>query len=613
MLLLLILAATCKILVHGTAVPVLKDMTTDWTTVVSTGHLIEAFSTMGQLHILDPTVSKSKKSYNINIYSYGAMDGEDLEELTLKMEKLGKAGNIRWFLNSKSDKWKLSINSQCEKDFETVPTVSGEDNYHWIILLTDQMFYLKCNNVVVATVANNDDCYPKIGNGKLGIGGWELTDMVGFKTRFENIKDIASCSMPSYYYNKKGLIGVKKLTTGQDCQYDCQHTTGCKKATIDLTENSCKLYSSFGGQGRYINQQSVDTESRYLNYLFGTLVSFDMDCFDYKDDPCWREGVRFEIGAQETTIKSIKSCLDDHYKNGETAMWNPVTGMCSAIHDKYIKIAEIPAPGFSLKYSMCEELKKETSYQNCFEYGVILEGNVLSETIYKFPYDCKETCEKIEDCTGWSSVTELRRCYLYTGPVYKVSHPRSVSGTYDCLTDLAPVPQEPHAGRLVEPVSTNFNLLSVSEPGILNLYVGNDDVMRTVHIVQDGVSALKFVFYPRKQNGFFDFLIGNCAFNYTSQPCAYKRRPHNFYQIDFNNLAGISLYCGESAEEISDLKFFGNDLAYCGLSDSLTKWNGLKFENFKSDDKFSFGLTADFPKKVFDEPSSTYAPPSITT
>lgn len=159
----------------------------DWKTVVSTGHLIEAFSTMGQLHILDPTVSNSSKYYHINFYSYGALVGEDLEKLSLKMEGLGKAGHIKWLLDSKADKWKLSVNS-CEKDFDIVPTASGDDKYHWIILLTDQMFYLKCNNVVVATVANsNDSCYPKIGKGKLGIGGWELTDMVGFNVRFENI------------------------------------------------------------------------------------------------------------------------------------------------------------------------------------------------------------------------------------------------------------------------------------------------------------------------------------------------------------------------------------------------------------------------------------------
>ena len=33
-------------------------------------------------------------------------------------------------------------------------------------------------------------------------------------------------------------------------------------------------------------------------------------------------------------------------------------------------------------------VKKATSYEDCFEYGVILEGNVLSESVYKFPYDC---------------------------------------------------------------------------------------------------------------------------------------------------------------------------------------------------------------------------------
>ena len=37
------------------------------------------------------------------------------------------------------------------------------------------------------------------------------------------------------------------------------------------------------GQGRYSNQQGVqDTDSRYLNFLFGTLISFEMECFDYK-------------------------------------------------------------------------------------------------------------------------------------------------------------------------------------------------------------------------------------------------------------------------------------------------------------------------------------------
>ena len=37
------------------------------------------------------------------------------------------------------------------------------------------------------------------------------------------------------------------------------------------------------GQGRYYNEQGVqDTDSHYLNFLFGTLISFDMECFDYK-------------------------------------------------------------------------------------------------------------------------------------------------------------------------------------------------------------------------------------------------------------------------------------------------------------------------------------------
>ena len=158
----------------------------DWTTVISGGHLIEAFSSMGQLHILDSAAASSKKHYHINLHSYSAVRGEDLEELSVQMEYSDQAGYITWLLDKDSGKWRLTINS-CQQDFDVDPTASVGDEYHWILLLTDQRFYLKCNNVVVATIVNSDSCYQKIGSGKMGIGGWELTNLVGMKTRFENI------------------------------------------------------------------------------------------------------------------------------------------------------------------------------------------------------------------------------------------------------------------------------------------------------------------------------------------------------------------------------------------------------------------------------------------
>jgi len=606
--------------VHGTVISALKDASTEWTTVISKRHLMEAFSTMGQLHILDSAATSSGKHYHINLNSYRASRGKDLEELNVKMEYSGYAGYINWLLDTDSGKWKLKINS-CEQEFDVIPTASSGDEYHWVLLLTDQRFYLKCNNIVVVTVTNSMSCYPKVGKGKLGIGGWELTDLVGKKTRFENIKNVGSCSMPSYKYNKRGLLGIKKLTTGDDCWNDCQHTSGCKKATIDLADNACKLYSSFGGQARYTNQQDADGESRYLNYLFSTHASFDLNCFGQKDDPCWRRDVRYELAAQETTIKSVKSCLEDHYQNGETAMWNPVTGKCSAVHDKYVKIAEIPSPGFSVVYSLCRELQKVSSaYEDCFEYGVILEGDVLSETAYKLPYDCRDACADNVKCSGWSSITDWRRCYLYSGPVYRVSYPRAVSGTYNCLTELTVVPQQPYPERLVKPVSSNFNLLSVNTPGVLNLLLSNDDLQRTLHVYQDENAKFKFDFFSRKQNKAFDFRIEDCPFNYTKQPCAYRRRTQNFYQINFlllNDELSVSMSCGETAEEMemADYMFFTQDklIETCSLTLSLTKWNGMVFENFDSSDKYSAGFTADYPKRANEDATPTYGPEALST
>lgn len=234
---------------------------------------------MGQLHI---EASSSKTDYHVNLYSYSALTGHNLEELTLAMEFSGYEGFLKWYEDSGT--WKLKINS-CEKDFDAAPTASGDSKYHWIVLMTDKKFYLKCNNIVVVSLLNSANCYPKVGIGKLGIGGWELIRMAGSKARFENLskylssiqnhcqqinhifpflfhciakfklnsnhqipENVGSCSMPSYYYNEqRGLMGIKKLTTGEDCRYDCQHTTSCKKATIDLAENACKLFSSYGG------------------------------------------------------------------------------------------------------------------------------------------------------------------------------------------------------------------------------------------------------------------------------------------------------------------------------------------------------------------------------
>ena len=41
-------------------------------------------------------------------------------------------------------------------------------------------------------------------------------------------------------------------------------------------------FNTPSGQARYVNQQQVDSDSRYLNYLFGTLVSLELSCFDHK-------------------------------------------------------------------------------------------------------------------------------------------------------------------------------------------------------------------------------------------------------------------------------------------------------------------------------------------
>ena len=54
--------------------------------------------------------------------------------------------------------------------------------------------------------------------------------------------------MPSYKYKSEGVIGVKKLTTAEDCRYNCQYLDRCKTATIRLSENACYLYSDYGGK-----------------------------------------------------------------------------------------------------------------------------------------------------------------------------------------------------------------------------------------------------------------------------------------------------------------------------------------------------------------------------
>ena len=72
-------------------------------------------------------------------------------------------------------------------------------------------------------------------------------------------------------------------------------------------------------------------------------------------------------------------------------------------------------------------------------------------------------------------------------------------------TDLAPVPEQP--GRVVYPVSTNFDLLSITSPGPLNLLLNNDDLQRTVHVYQEGVAKFKFDMFSRKQSSAFDFRL----------------------------------------------------------------------------------------------------------
>ena len=72
-------------------------------------------------------------------------------------------------------------------------------------------------------------------------------------------------------------------------------------------------------------------------------------------------------------------------------------------------------------------------------------------------------------------------------------------------SDLALVPQEPNPRRVVVPVSTDFDLLTVNTPGRLNLLLANDNLQRTVHVYQDGVEKFKFDFFPHKQNAAFDF------------------------------------------------------------------------------------------------------------
>ena len=58
---------------------------------------------------------------------------------------------------------------------------------------------------------------------------------------------------------------------------------------------------------------------------------------------------------------------------------------------------------------------------------------------------------------------------------------------------------------------------------------------------------------------------------------------------------------GETAEEMemADYMFFTQDklIETCSLTLSLTKWNGMVFENFDSSDKYSAGFTGEVYRK----------------
>lgn len=82
----------------------------------------------------------------------------------------------------------------------------------------------------------------------------------------------------------------------------------------------------------------------------------------------------------------------------------------------------------------------------------------------------------------------------------------TVQCTWKYLSELAPVPQK--ASRLVAPVATEFDLLTVNAPGVLNLFINDDDVRRTIYVLEDQTESFKFDFYSRKQNSDFDLRLG---------------------------------------------------------------------------------------------------------
>ena len=43
-----------------------------------------------------------------------------------------------------------------------------------------------------------------------------------------------------------------------------------------------------------------------------------------------------------------------------------------------------------------------------------------------------DACTAVQECTGWTTFVEHLKCYLYTGPVYKVPYASAVSGAYNC-------------------------------------------------------------------------------------------------------------------------------------------------------------------------------------
>lgn len=578
------------------SVPALSDIRKEWTTVVSKGHLVEAFSHLGQLHILDPT---PKESYLINLFEYRASLGTETEKLELRMQFVGQLGSLKWFKDGAT--WKIVFND-CSKDFDVAPqAISGTSALHWIVLVTDTKFFLKCNGVVVATAENSGCSYKTWGGASAwnNLGGWELVRMNGMKTRFESLKEVGECAFPSYKYQARGLIGVKKLITAMDCYYDCKHTTNCVKATINIGENACNLYSDYGGRPLYNKEVSSEYENRYLNYLFGTYVSFQKDCFTKKDDVCWRRDARYNLPTLGKNPKSMVTCFSTEHSTENTVMWDPINGKCSVVSDENSKVAETAAPGFITAHKSCQTTRDSVVFDQCKEVGVVLNGQVIKETDFKLPTDCEDLCKLEASCSGWSAITSIKKCYLYTGRVYKQEFPRAISGAYNCNEDLALVPVD--RTTLVNPVGTAFDLLTTDKPGILNLMLEMNQKRRSLEIFSESTYKFSIDFFPEMQNSDWDIRIGGCSsqFNYTSEPCGSTSRKRNYYQINLTSTGGeiqLDILCGHQIGGVA-LFFSKTDLvADCGMS--ITSWDGVRFKDFDATDQWNAGFTAKLPAET---------------